>query len=50
MVRKLLLIAVLIFVFIAPTQAQDLTGKWRWNSDNGQVVYNSLKQYVIYVY
>tara|TARA_R100000935_G_C2826931_1_gene162838 strand:- start:158 stop:568 length:411 start_codon:yes stop_codon:yes gene_type:complete len=40
MVRKLLLIVVLLFVFIPPTKAQDLTGKWRWNSPNGQVVYS----------
>ncbi len=40
MVRKLLLIAVLLFVFIAPTKAQDLSGKWRWNSPDGQVVYS----------
>jgi hypothetical protein len=40
MAKKLLLIAVLIFVFITSTQAQDLSGKWRWNSDNGQVVYS----------
>ncbi len=31
---------VLLFVFIASTQAQDLSGKWRWNSNNGQVVYS----------
>ncbi len=40
MVKKLLLIAVLLFVFITSTQAQDLSGKWRWNSNNGQVVYS----------
>ncbi|WP_026836725.1 hypothetical protein [Gillisia sp. JM1] len=40
MEKKLLLIAILLFVYITSTQAQDLSGKWRWNSDNGQVVYS----------
>lgn len=37
MVKKLLLIPILVFLFITSTQAQDLSGKWQWNSGNSQV-------------
>lgn len=35
MVKKLLFIPVLVFLFLTPTQAQDISGSWSWNSTEG---------------
>ena len=39
MVERLLYV-VLFLCFSLPAFAQDLTGKWQWNSDDGQVIYS----------
>lgn len=40
MIKKLLCCLIIFTYFSISAFSQDLDGKWRWNSDNGQVVYS----------